>query len=177
MAQFRHDDTTTSPAASRLLHPAAGAQQLLPPADVLPHIAAGLARTVPVDATVLSDGSTALLLTTAAYEASLEAIEADSCRVVDSPPGLPASLALVSGQLLVWTADDGSEVLSPGGLCSIADGQRVQLVNFGPDQAVLVLVRARRTGDSDGTAGAGTAADDHADSEMARFAPCATVTR
>ncbi len=166
MAQFRHDNTTPSPAASRLLHPAAEAEPLAPPADVLPEIAAGLARTVPTD-TAGGGGATALLAT-AAYEASLETIEVDSCRVVDSRPGLPASLALVHGQLLVWTADDGSEVLTPGGLCSIAGGERVQLVNIGPDRAVAVLVRARRVGDVDTL--------DGVDAGMARFSPCAPVT-
>lgn len=171
MAQLRDDPAAPSPAASRLLHPAAGAQQLIAPADVLPDIAAGLARTVPVAAAGVTEGGTALLLTTAAYQASLEAIEADSCRVIESPPDLPASLALVSGQLLVWTAEEGSQVLSPGGLCSIGGGERVQLVNIGPDRAVAVLVRTSRAADSNG---AGT---DPSDPEMARFAPCAPATR
>lgn len=166
MAQFDHDNTTPSLAASRLLHPAADAEPLAPPADVLPDIAAGLARTVPADA---ADGGSTALLTTAAYEASVETIEADSCRVVDSRPGLPASLALVHGQLLVWTADDGSEVLTPGGLCSIAGGERVQLVNIGPDRAVAVLVRARQ--------GGGAETIDGVDTGMAQFGPCAPVRR
>lgn len=174
MAQFRHDNTTPSPAASRLLHPTAEAEPLAPPADVLPDIAAGLARTVPADGD--THGGTALLAT-AAYEASLETIEADSCRVIDSRPGLPASLALVHGQLLAWTADDGFDVLSAGGLCSIAGGERVQLVNIGPERAVAVLVRARRVGDTDSTdstGGIGGAAS--VDGGMARFDPCVPVT-
>ncbi|MEZ5410208.1 MAG: cupin domain-containing protein [Acidimicrobiales bacterium] len=163
MAQFRHDTTRPSPGASRLLHPAAEAEPALPPADVLPDIAAGLARTIPAAAAHDADhdaGGT--LLATAAYEASLEVIGADSCRVIDSPPGLAASLAVVTGQLLVWTADDGSEVLSAGGLCSIAGGERVQLVNIGIQPVVLVLVRARRGADH-GVDPAGS---------IARFAPC-----
>lgn len=176
MARFLHHDTTPSPAASRLLHPAAGTEPLAPPADVLLDIAAGLARTAAsAEGDPTGTAGATLLLATAAYEASLEAIEADSCRGIDSPPGLPASLALVIGQLLVWTADEGSEVLSPGGLCSIGGGERVQLVNIGPDRAVAVLVRARRAGDSDGVGGTGEAID-HRGGDMARFAPCAPVT-
>lgn len=147
MATFHHPETTPSPTASRLLHPTAQASQILE-ADVLAEIAAGLARTIDPGAAGVGRCS---LLTTPAYEASMEVVAANGCQLVDGAQGLPVSLAVVTGQLIVWTADDGTEVLAPGGLCSIEGGERIQLVNVGPDPAVVVLVQAldeSRAGDA-----------------------------
>lgn len=147
MATFHQPQTTPSPAASRLLHPAAQPTPILG-TDVLAEIAAGLARTI--DSGAAGSGRCALLATPA-YEASMEVVAANGCQVVDGAKGLPVSLAVVTGQLLVWTADDGTEVLAPGGLCSIEGGERIQLVNVGPDPAAVVLVQAldeSRAGDT-----------------------------
>lgn len=148
MATFHQSPATPSPSASRLLHPAAPsapAPPANPPvsADVLAEIAAGLARTVTPGAV---DRGRAVLLVTPAYEATVETVEADGCQVVDGVDGLPVSFALVAGQLIAWTADDGSEVLTPGALCSVGGGERVQLANVGSARAVLVSVRARQEG-------------------------------
>ncbi len=137
MATFHHLTTDPSPTASRLLHPASADH--LAPADVLPEIAAGLARTVPEG----TDGGRQPLLVTPAYEATLEIVEPDSCGLIDATGDRSASFAVVAGQLMAWTGD-GTELLSAGGLCSIEAGEQVQLVNIGTDRAVVVLVRAHQ---------------------------------
>lgn len=162
MAILHHSPATPSPSASRLLHPAAPSTPAAPASppvgtDVLAEIAAGLARTVTPGAV---DGGRTVLLVTPAYEAAVETVEAEGCQMVDSAGGLPVSFALVVGELIAWTADDGSEVLTPGALCSIGGGERVQLANVGPVRAVLVSVRARLDGQ---------------EPDAAAFAPCAAA--
>lgn len=147
MATFHHPESTPSPTASQLLHPAAQSSQILG-AEVLAEIAAGLARTIDPGA---AGAGRCSLLATPAYEASMEVVVANGCQVVDGARGLPVSLAVVTGQLIVWTADDGTEVLAPGGLCSIEGGERIQIVNVGPEPAAVVLVQAldeSRAGDA-----------------------------
>ena len=51
-------------------------------------------------------------------------------------------------------------MLTPGALCSIGGGERVQLANVGPVRAVLVSVRARHEGQ---------------EPDAAAFTPCAAA--
>lgn len=156
MATFHHITPPPSVLASRQLHPAASPER--PTAhEVLVEIAAGLARTV--TASEVGPGR-AVLLTTSAYEVTIEAIEVGGCQVVDGAQGQPVSVAVVAGRLVAWTVEDRSHLLSPGGLCSLAGGEQVQLVNVGTDRAVLVSARARAADDQAGTSA---------------FAPCSSL--
>lgn len=145
MATFHHITAPLTGLASRQFHPAAEPAGRVPD-EVLLEIAAGLSRTVPAPAA--GSGRT-VLLTTTAYEATIEAIEVNGCQVVGGGDQ-PVAVAVVSGRLMAWTVDDCSHLLSPGGMCSLEGGERVQLVNVGVDRAVLVSVRARAASETDG---------------------------
>lgn len=141
MATFHSDNPNPSRRASRRLHPAAEAAETAVRVDdaVLVEIAAGLARTVPAAGT---GPGRAVLLATPAYEAAIETVEVGGCQLAVGADGHPVSVAVVSGRLVAWAADGGSHLLSPGGLFTVAGGDRVQLVNVGTERAVLVSVRA-----------------------------------
>lgn len=108
-------------------------------APLLAQIASGLAASV--DPTAHA-GERTVLLVTAGFEAVVEWIDGDDTRLVGAVEGQPVAFAVVSGQLLVWTADDGSHALGPGGSCAVGPAERVQVVNCTGEPAQIVTVRA-----------------------------------
>lgn len=129
----------SSSAASALLHPSATwAEQGQVDPEVLGHIASGLSSAVDPD--TMPAGRT-VLLATVAYEVTVERIAPDSSMVAGGSQGQPAAFAVVRGELLVWTASDGTHSLGPGSSCSLAAHERVQAVNLGSEPVVVVTAR------------------------------------
>ncbi|MDH4362496.1 MAG: hypothetical protein OEY70_00225 [Acidimicrobiia bacterium] len=108
-------------------------------APLLAQIAGGLAASAETTAPA---GDRTVLVVTAGFEAALEWIPADDTSLMGLVEGQPVAFAVVSGQLLVWTADDGSHALGPGGSCAVGPAERVQLVNVTDEPAQIVTVRA-----------------------------------
>ncbi len=145
MAEF-NGSSEGSMAASQLLHPSGvmltsstytegqGIE-----AALLAQIASGLAASADPAAPT---GQRAVLVVTAGFEAAQEWIDGDDTRVVGAVEGQPVAFAVVSGRLLVWTADDGSHALGPGGTCAVGPAERVQVVNCDGEPAQIVSVRA-----------------------------------
>lgn len=145
MAEF-NGTLEGSMAASQLLHPSGmmltsstytegdGIE-----APLLAQIASGLASSADPAAPA---GQRSVLVVTAGFEAALEWIGADDTSLVGAVEGQPVAFAVVSGQLLVWTADDGSHALGPGGSCAVGSAERVQVVNITDEPAQIVTVRA-----------------------------------
>lgn len=137
----------SSAAASQLLHPSAmwaDEGQVAP--EVLGAIASGLSVAVDPD-TMPADRT--ILLATSSYEVTAERIGPDTSMVAGGTQGQPAAFAVVRGELLVWTASDGTHSLGPGSTCSLAAQERVQVVNLGSEPVWVVAAR--------GLAGAATA--------------------
>lgn len=145
MAEF-NGTPEGSMAASQLLHPSGvmltsstyteghGIE-----APLLAQIASGLAASADPAA---PPGQRTVLAVTAGFEAALEWIAADDTSLIGAVEGQPVAFAVVSGQLLVWTADDGSHALGPGGSCAVGPAERVQVVNCTDQPAQIVSVRA-----------------------------------
>jgi hypothetical protein len=139
MATFK-SNTQLAPLASQLLHPSGVSLQprsLRPP--LLADVAAGLAASVDPDIEVAAQ---AALITTASYDAVVDRVDPDGCRLVSGAGNQPVALAVVSGQVLAWTAADGVHALSAGGSCGAVASERLQVVNFGAEPAIVVVVRA-----------------------------------
>ena len=133
-------------AASQLLHPSGvmlTSSTYTPgpgiEATLLAQMACGLAASADPQAPA---GERTVLMVTAGFEAAVEWIDADGYRLLGASEGQPVAFAVVSGQLLVWTADDGSHALSAGGSCSVGPAERVQVVNITDEPAQIVTVRA-----------------------------------
>ncbi len=145
MAEF-NGTPEGSMAASQLLHPSGVmltsstyTQGEGIEAPLLAQIACGLAASVDPAAAA---GERTILAVTAGFEAALEWVAGDDACIVGAVESQPVAFAVVSGQLLVWTADDGSHALGPGGSCAVGPAERVQVVNCTGEPAQIVSVRA-----------------------------------
>lgn len=139
MATFHKTPEAPSPAASRHLHPSADRLPVAVAPEVLQDIAAGLASTI--DGRQCEPGRSVLLVT-AGYEAAVETVAPEACRVLGGPGEQPLAFAMVSGRVLVWAVDGASHMLSASGVCLLEAGEKVQMVNVGPEPAVVVAVHS-----------------------------------
>lgn len=152
MATFHETPHPPTHEASRHLHPSADRLPMVVSPEVLRDIAAGLGATV--DGRQCEPGRNVLLVT-AGYEAAVEAIGPDAGRVLGGPDDQPLAFAVVAGRLLVWAVDGASHMLSASGVCLLEAGEKVQLVNVGPEPAVVVAVHSLAAANPAGSGAAG----------------------